>query len=184
MIQSVDEQGTGLRVVFVKRGDRWGHVICTVEDAGQSHEQLTPRLISIERDDRAGRPGSPPLQNMSIEQRANGAVALLVGMAGNSHWSASVEAIDRERRVIFDVACRLGQTPVQSLTSWYLCNREVRPTDIGLELVLRESKRNMLDIVFGEELTPKLDKMAFALEVRSCTSPTVRWKYEISLRTP
>ena len=37
--------------------------------------------------------------------------AFLLGMAGNSHWSMSVQVESARRRAIFDVACRLRQLP-------------------------------------------------------------------------
>src|SRR4029450_2825657 len=49
----------------------------------------------------------PPLQNLSIEQLAPGRrVALLVGMSGSSHWSASIESVPGQSAFVFDIACR------------------------------------------------------------------------------
>lgn len=57
-------------------------------------------------------PASPPLQDLHIEQRGDGQrVALLVGRAGGSHWSMSVEADNAAERLTFDIACRLRATP-------------------------------------------------------------------------
>jgi hypothetical protein len=111
MVQSVDAEGTGLRVVFVWRGDRWGHVITAIVEAGKENEKAAPILISREGSADEPWPPSPPLQSLSIEQRASGAVALLVGMAGRSHWSLSVEGIVGASQIRFDAAARLSGEP-------------------------------------------------------------------------
>ena len=43
---------------------------------------------------------------MQVEQRGAARVALLVGMAGRSHWSLSAEVVPAEQRITLDVACR------------------------------------------------------------------------------
>src|SRR5687767_2733471 len=111
MIESLDADGCGLRVVFFKpesAKDRYGHVIAAVENAGQPTERAVTKLVSVEGLGEDGWPLSPPLQSLSIEQRPSGAVALLVGMSGQSHWSASVEAIPGQGKLIFDLACRVS----------------------------------------------------------------------------
>ncbi len=66
-------------------------------------------LASEEGSDQDEWPPSPPLQQLHVEDRAGGGrVALLVGMAGQSHWSLSVEALPALRQLVFDAACRLG----------------------------------------------------------------------------
>lgn len=101
--------GGGLRIVFVRRGDRFGHTIESVVD-GQ------PRVVfaSVEGDAAEPWPASPPFQQLHFEDRPEGKrVALLVGMAGTSHWSASVEFDATRGEAIFDVACRMRSAPVQ-----------------------------------------------------------------------
>ena len=91
MIQSLDEQGRGVRVVFYRpqsAADRWAHLVATVLNGGEAGETVVPRLISQEGPGPDGWPLSPPLQSLAIEQRAEGAVALLVGM-GSCPASAS-----------------------------------------------------------------------------------------------
>ncbi|MFM7073965.1 MAG: hypothetical protein ACKO38_19435 [Planctomycetota bacterium] len=57
-------------------------------------------------------PASPPLQQLLVESRAEaGQVALLVGMAGRSHWSLSVEPLADRIGFRFDAACRLSGPP-------------------------------------------------------------------------
>lgn len=98
--------GKSLAVEFVERGDRVGHVVLSIDAAGK-------RLVLAESSEGAADddwPASPPLQNLSIETLTDGRqAAFLVGMAGGSHWSASVEAIGET--IVFDIACRHGDSP-------------------------------------------------------------------------
>lgn len=97
-----------LRVEFVPRGDRYGHVISLVNSNGE----IQPLLESVEGTAADDWPSSPPLQSLSVETLSAGRpAALLVGMAGGSHWSASVEPIQGEPELIFDVACRHSRPP-------------------------------------------------------------------------
>jgi len=71
-------------------GDRFGHVIALAE--GDARIEL---LRSVEGDHTHSWPPSPPLQEVHLEQRGDGAsIALAVGKAGSSHWSLSVEPAD------------------------------------------------------------------------------------------
>jgi hypothetical protein len=92
---------------FVLRGDRFRQVISLAYADGDR----TALLESVEGTKEDAWPASPPLQNLSLETLTAGRrVAFLVGMAGGSHWSASVEAL-AERGLAFDVACRHGALP-------------------------------------------------------------------------
>lgn len=96
-----------LELRFRQHGDRQGHSLAWVRE-GQS----TTMLESLEGDDQSAWPPSPPLQQLSIEQRETGDVALLVGMAGKSHWSLSVEALP-DGALRFEAACRLSPAEAQ-----------------------------------------------------------------------
>src|SRR4051794_451322 len=94
MIQSLDTRGTGLRITFFKSAcalDRYCHEISVVENVGTAEERVRSTMTSAEGDGGDGWPASPPLQSFLIEERPSCAVALLVGMAGQNHWSASIE---------------------------------------------------------------------------------------------
>src|SRR5439155_1224637 len=108
-IEAYDASGSGLRVEFVWRGDRYGHMISEVGPAGV----VEPLLESIEGTAADQWPASPPLQTLSVEELpGERRVALLVGMAGGSHWSASIEAVAEKGELIFDIACRHAAAPV------------------------------------------------------------------------
>ncbi len=117
-ILALDEEGFGLGLVFLEHSGRFAHAVLAV-----TPERRWVILESTEYDS-AGEvlthwPPSPPLQQLSIEPRPDKEqVALMVGMAGKSHWSMSAETDRRRRRIVLDVACRLTQSP-QWLGSTY-----------------------------------------------------------------
>ncbi|HJT36328.1 MAG TPA: hypothetical protein VJ783_30175 [Pirellulales bacterium] len=89
-------------IEFRRISDRYSHQIFT----GQGGQRRL-LLESVEGGGDDPWPPSPPLQELHIERQADGRqVALLVGRAGRSHWSLSVEAF--ENRLVFDAACRLS----------------------------------------------------------------------------
>jgi hypothetical protein len=91
-----------LAVVFRRRGDRIGHRIVFV---GDTVEQLL--LESVEGTPDEPWPASPALQEGRIETTGGRNAAMLVGMAGKSHWSVSIEADAQRESLLFDVACRI-----------------------------------------------------------------------------
>src|SRR5262245_31734029 len=107
--------GTGLRVEFFWTGDRFGHVVSLVDAAGNSE----PVLESIDGRPDENWPPSPPLQSLNFQSLPDGQrAALLVGMAGGSHWSASIEPSVNGAELVFDMACRQA-TPAIWLGSRY-----------------------------------------------------------------
>src|SRR5947208_6718154 len=107
--------GLMLRVEFRWNNDRFKHVVSIVDVTGQA----TPLLESLEGTPSDPWPPSPPLQSLHIEKLSDGRRAtLLVGMAGRSHWSASIEVALGEAKLVFDLACRHTQQP-QRLGSRY-----------------------------------------------------------------
>jgi hypothetical protein len=99
----------GLRVVFRRLADRYAHVIETVHGG-----EVVAIAESLEGTAEEDWPRSPALQQLHFETRPDGSrLALLVGRAGTSHWSLSVEAKPDSPLVIFDVACRVRELPVR-----------------------------------------------------------------------
>lgn len=115
-----------LEIDFAWHGDRYAHVI-GIRMAGSA---LAPLLTSIEGDSETDWPPSPALQQLSIERGVDGIErAMLVGMAGKSHFSLVVEPT--EHGFHFDVACR-AKAPPDWLGSQYL--RPEPGAAAGLEL--------------------------------------------------
>jgi hypothetical protein len=98
--------GGGWQLVFERHDDRIRHRI-EVPAAGGWRTLIE----SVEGTASAWWPPSPPLQSLHVESRSTGSVALLVGMAGRSHWSASVEIAGDGEEAVFDFACRAPAAP-------------------------------------------------------------------------
>lgn len=131
MNQPVVLSGGGLWIEFRWRGDRWGHRI------GIDNSRF-PILESLEGTADEHWPPSPALQQLHIEPRcATRQLALLVGMAGRSHWSMSMELDAVVGRAVVDVACRVKQAGARlGSTYWQhaeleICEQHGSQTRIG-----------------------------------------------------
>ena len=100
LIETPCTGGTLLRVVFQFFDDRFHHSVGILTN-GVFHTLLE----SLEGSANESWPSSPAFQEVSQQ----GTTALLVGMAGTSHFSASVEP--RMDSIRFDLACRLKEPP-------------------------------------------------------------------------
>jgi len=96
------------QVVFQRAGDRFAHEIRWLA----APSKVARLLASQEGASQDEWPPSPPLQELHLERRSDDlTVALLVGMAGSSHWSLVVEAHAREERLVMEAACRVRVAP-------------------------------------------------------------------------
>jgi hypothetical protein len=105
--------GHKLRVEFFQQGDRYAHRLSAILAEGDDSRRVIPLAESVEGTPDDPWPPSPPLQSLSMEEMpVAGRAALLVGMAGRSHWSASIELelIDKNPPR-FDLACRFTTVP-------------------------------------------------------------------------
>lgn len=107
LLDATDDHGTGLRIEFRWLGDRYGHTLFAIQ-GGETIAQLQ----SVEGDDETAWPPSPPLQECHRQEIDSREVLLLTGAAGNSRWSASVEA-QAGPAIRFDFACRHQSLPEQ-----------------------------------------------------------------------
>jgi hypothetical protein len=97
-----------LSIVFTWQGDRWLHRILLADEVllesveGPCPDDGDPRW-----------PASPVLTEVSSVETATGPALLGVGLAGRSHFSASITA-DRLRpdTLVFEIACRIHEQPV------------------------------------------------------------------------
>ncbi|MFM8735004.1 MAG: hypothetical protein ACKOC8_07425 [Pirellulales bacterium] len=93
-------------VVFTWAGDRWRHAITlpsgeVVESLEGPADGGDPRW-----------PASPPLVEVTAVQTARGPATLAVGLAGRSHYSASISPLpDRDGVLLFEIACRFHDQP-------------------------------------------------------------------------
>lgn len=157
------QDGQGLRVDFFYLGDRHAHRILLA-----SADQQRRWLDSLEGDAAALWPASPPLQQLVIESRADGDVALLLGMAGRSHWSMSVMAM-AGGGLWFDVACRpQGASP--RLASTYRTHSAWQATG-SAELACRAGRIELVDGARGEIRNGEL-------QITPAPGAT-RWQYRV-----
>jgi len=164
IIGQVLESGV-LRVVFHWRGDRFGHRI-----EHQISGQWRAVVASLEGSPDEAWPPSPALQTLHIERRATGPVALLVGKAGTSHWSASIEPLSDQAGFQFDIACRVQQPP------WQLGSTYQSPPTGGRPIVdiTATSQEALCELAAHEQSTVvRIRPLELPAERRS----TIRWRY-------
>jgi hypothetical protein len=183
-LDAINSAGDGLRLTYFWRVDRYAHRIERIE-AGLT----IPLLESIEGTELDRWPPSPPLQQLSVETLPDGrAVALLVGMAGSSHWSLTAEPIANEISLLFDVACRAKEngavlgSAYRSLVRHELSGEAVllhRPGGIG-----KPAGVEILPVPDSPATTRwDIDARGLLLRVDGAASSpqTVRWKYCVKI---
>jgi len=148
---------------------------------------MTTWLASEEGDDRDQWPLSPPLQQSSTETAAHGRnIALLVGMAGKSHWSVSVECDPATTSLVFDVACRVGRQP-RWLGTTYRVNSPITIDSKDADHVMICDRTvifsaDSVDAASGVTVTREGDRISVVAPLLDASPPfTVRWKYRIGL---
>lgn len=178
MTEAALSAGDRLQLRFARRGDRWEHAI-DFRAAGQ----LVWQLRSDEGTADDAWPPSPPFQSLEMHTQPDGRkFALLVGMAGASHWSASVETDPAGERFVFDVACRIKFDPTWLGSSYVIS-----------DVVGKENFRCAIETTaFGE--TPDNSRLSIETvgprtvvcitDLSGSLPRTVRWKYAISASEP
>lgn len=105
-------------------------------------------LQSLEGNDEEDFPPSPPLQDMSVEQRVGSQVALGVGMAGSAMWSLSVEVQADEGGLLFDWACQTRGARIWPRNCYSMSGDDRGANSTPAEVVLYRWKGS--DGVLGE----------------------------------
>ena len=184
VLQVLDPDGCGLRVTFFRDGDRYGHEIACLTEGSAATVCLRTELGR----DRDPWPASPPLQQGSLEPSPHGGqMALLIGMAGKSHWSQSVETDPGTTGLTFDVACRVHRQP-EWLGSSYRASRKVALiTEAGVGVAAAPGLQLALiseapDGSFPSRMDFCGSQVAIAADLSKLRVPsTVRWRYRIAL---
>jgi hypothetical protein len=156
-----------LRVVFQWRGDRYGHAI---EQRIAEHWKLV--LESVEGSPDEEWPRSPVLQSLHVEHRPDGPVSLLVGKAGTSHWSASIESLHAGAGFHFDIACRVQHPPRRLGNAYRYADSLTAPT-VHISASVEEPRCRVV---------PDPDRGICQIEpivVLSDYPVTIRWRYTI-----
>lgn len=181
MIGSIEHQGW--RVEFFRFDDRVAHRIARLTASG-----CAILATSIEGTPDQDWPPSPPLQHVHFEQRGHGdRVALLVGMAGRSHWSASAEMDSVTGALVWDVACRTADLPAWLGTTYYLG----APASVLAATARFQIGDQCATIVFrtgdGEPIHAEQCDGQLRWRVPAVAAPqarTIRWQYRIALENP
>lgn len=177
MPQLLLSAGDRLRLRFARCGDRWEH---TVEM--RFADRLVWKLRSEEGMADDDWPPSPPFQSLEMHRQPDGRqFALLVGMAGASHWSASAEADSATERIVFDVACRVKLESRWLGSSYLLSDCDANDAQPRIELLSCESTPAAFPVIV------EAAEGRIAVSIADLTGPvpqTVRWKYAISAREP
>ena len=183
LLEGIGADGWGLRVAFHWLGDRYGHTISLIEPRGA----VVPLLESIEGPVTDDWPSSPPLQSLHVQELPAGRrAALLVGMAGRNHWSASVEAAPGQPALVFDVACRRS-APSRLPGSKYrlLAGPLTRTQDDDQRVVLALSEGRRIQVIASNESlgTAWSDQELWIGVVphSGAVRTTERWRYEIAV---
>jgi hypothetical protein len=162
-IESISRSGQRLRLEFIWLGDRYGHRVSRIDASGA----IQPLLESIEGSANDDWPPSPPLQSLTFEKLAGDRpVALLLGMAGNSHWSASMETVADQAALIFDLACRHAANP------GHLGSRYRRLTVSADQFSIRGELASVCHHEGQIDLKPAAEAI----------SGTTRWRFTLNLR--
>jgi hypothetical protein len=183
-LQVLDDQRRGLRINFHWHRDRFSHSIGFVDK-----ERFIPLLASHEGTESDPWPLSPPLQDLSVaEIETDQRSILLVGRAGKSHWSASVETSLSPLAIQLDVACRVYEIP-QILCSSYrsmTIPAISSPSQVAVE-VGGHTAWLQAEAVPDAESYWELTAEGCALRtipIHSDAPQTVRWKYRITVANP
>ena len=173
-----------LAVRFPWRGDRFGHEIGLVRG-----DKFVPIVCALEGTAQDDWPASPALQSLDLNSGpVPNSLALLVGMAGKSHWSASVEVHGAELR--FDVACRLRPHDLGLLGSTYVALGQTRLQDQRTaRIALAGSAAKSAEILISlDEQFPDTrwefagDRLRVAPAAAATkVAQTVRWGYRVAL---
>jgi hypothetical protein len=95
-----------VRAVFSWAGDRWRHAILIDGMPWAESQEGRPDAGD------AAWPSSPPLVELSPASTPRGEAILGVGLAGRSHFSASISPHpDQPDTLLFEIACRIREQP-------------------------------------------------------------------------
>ena len=182
-LESIGPDATGLRISMVWENERFKHCVDWV--AG---DQAFRILESVEGDEKELWPPSPALQQLTLEQRTQSRqVGLMVGMAGNSHWSVAIENDPRDKSMLFEAACRVADTTAGSLTTTYKSMVPVKIVDpiervAELSIAGRKCRIKVESTGRGELDELKIEGNIITItptEMPETWPATVEWKYRL-----
>jgi hypothetical protein len=182
-LESRTSDGCGVRVAFQRLADRHAHNVVLLDGA-----RIVPLLASAEGTDEEDWPPSPALQHATTAGEPGEETALLlVGMAGTSHYSASVESDAGQGSLVFDVACRVREHP-RRLGSTYRAVVAALPVGQGVEFEIAGLVCRIEPLAAADQplcrVEPTVEgvRIAAAEDANLALPATVRWRYRIAVR--
>ena len=174
-LDSIGLNGDTLRIEFVKHGDRYRHVLSMIDSGIEPH----PLCESIEGTADDPWPPSPPLQSLRFETLSDGRhVALLLGMAGLGHWSASIEPVEGEAALLFDIAYRATDFGTWLGSQYQVLNRG----SPKLQFAVENLPHHMAELVDLESAPSRVIGVRCLMpQTGHGPATTARWKYCVSL---
>lgn len=172
-----------LRVDFIKLADRYRHELSAVIREG-SIENVIPLCSSVEGTSDDPWPPSPPLQSLSIEKLSDGrTAALLVGMAGKSHWSASIAEVAGFAAIEFDFACRCAEVPAR-LGCEYRAAQQIDVVHDKPGVLLLQPAFGIMILISSQQLVAQAERTDRTFRFEPSGNPfagsrTARWKYGV-----
>jgi hypothetical protein len=177
--QSIITSSGRLRLTFNWFEDRFSH---QVEWCDGDRDIVL--LKSLEGNPDESWPLSPPFQQVEPHSIGDGTKSLLaIGLAGTSHWSASVEQVGKDRlenesRIRIDVACRMkSRAPMLGSTYDYFEGASLQSTDRGL--LLKSVPDVALQVATSGQITQSGRSLTIApLQIPAENPATARWVYD------
>jgi hypothetical protein len=182
--------GERLQVRFDWIGDRYEHSVLAHCGDGSVVALRSAEGTSLE-----SWPASPPLQQLSfLDLPDSRRVALLVGMAGQSHWSLSVTSGPDE--LVFEAACRVNKRPERLCSEYREMAARLRQDANSARFGLFEGKCELSVSLLHPNGSSRIitsgDRTAVVCRdappgVQTTTGPTsdrpatMRWDYRIRL---
>lgn len=168
-----------MRLRLLWRHDRYQQRV-EISERGR----LVPLMESLEGTSAEEWPSSPPLKEAQLVERPDDRrVALAVGMAGRSHWSASLELDAPAGQLTFDMACRVQGKPLWLGSRYRLLvpatrwgSWEIRLEGFG-RLGIHLVERQMADLELGPDGVVSIVAPAASQPLPQ----TVRWSYALSI---
>ncbi len=159
-------------------GDRTGHGIWWCEGGAELI------LSSLEGTPDQAWPCSPPFQEIVAENiAAGGRPALLgVGMAGKSHWSATIEGDGFSEAIAFDIACRTAAVPALLGSAYLIADHwtATRVSESSLSICHTDGRQVVLDTIGNCALAWSGKNVAIKPSLDATQhqrGKTYRWRY-------
>lgn len=124
-----------IRVEFLWSNDRWRHLFCIddkncLQSVEGDHIPTDNDILPIPTSISERWPASPVITEVTPTKAIGHGALVAVGLAGRSHFSASLTASKAKKdTILVEVACRVFEAP-EWLGSTYSCDEKEPPDDL------------------------------------------------------